>query len=43
MSVSRIGIWQDTLTEKDLVGAEHYAAERGLGDIYRQCFAEAGS
>jgi hypothetical protein len=43
MSVSRIGIWQDTLTEKDLVGAEHYVAVHGLGDVYRQCFAEAGS
>ncbi|MBT5861250.1 MAG: sulfotransferase [Alphaproteobacteria bacterium] len=43
MSVSRIGIWQDTLTSNDLAGAEQYVADRDLTDVYRQCFAEAGS
>ena len=43
MSVSRIGIWQDTLTSNDLAGAEQFVADRGLADVYQQCFAEAGA
>jgi hypothetical protein len=43
MSKSRIGIWQDTLTSNDLSAAEQYVADRGLTDVYQQCFAKAGS
>jgi hypothetical protein len=43
LSASRIGIWQNTLTSDDLSGAEQYVADRGLADVYQQCFAEAGS
>ena len=43
LSASRIGIWQDTLTSKDLAEAEQFVADRGLTDVYQQCFAEAGS
>jgi hypothetical protein len=41
MSVSRIGIWQDTLTSNDLSEAEQCVADRGLTDVYQRCFAEA--
>jgi hypothetical protein len=43
LSASRIGIWQDTLTSKDLAEAEQFVADRGLTDVYQKCFAEAGS
>ena len=41
MSISRIGIWQETLTAKEMSAAEAFANERGLADVYQRCFAEA--
>jgi hypothetical protein len=43
LSASRIGIWQETLTPRDLGGAEKFVADRGLTDVYQQCFEKAGS
>ena len=41
LSASRIGIWRETLTAKEMSAAQAFAGERGLGDIYQRCFAEA--
>ena len=40
LSKGRIGIWQDTLSTQEILAAEAYVNDRGLGEVYRRCFGE---
>lgn len=41
LSDSRIGIWPQTLSANDLAGAQAFADDQGLGDLYRAIIADS--